>query len=48
MWTSMGTTSSEFAALSRKLEEAMNLLSVLTLIEHVCKAANINQLFGKT
>lgn len=45
--TSMGTASSHVAALSRKLEEAMNLLSDLTFIECVCKAANINQLFDK-
>lgn len=42
-----GSTDSWFATLSRKLEETMNLLSDLTFIECVSKAANTNQLFGK-
>lgn len=32
---------------SRKLEEAIYLLSYVIMIEHVCKAANIHQLFGE-
>lgn len=45
--TSVGTTNSWLATPSRKMEEATCLLSYVIIIEHVCKAANVNQTFGK-
>lgn len=45
--TSVGTTNSWLATPSRKMEEAIYLLSYVIIIEHVCKAANVHQMFGK-